>query len=423
MSGQAAVVVKNVMLPSSEPTMLRSVGRHQLFTCPHPMWRVKKTEYHESLCFLAGDLQYLEEVASFCEDASYLSPIYHYHQETIVDNVKAIEKPCIRLFIPKTSEENGSAKGFSKSSDTDSSNLVEYFEVEDSGSLGFQELSFWKQKLSEFGPFSEDIDADIFSVGCILTELHLRRPLFNVTSFTAYLETGILPGFLDMSVGRETTGGQEAFSKMSFGITIFHCNNQHSLVSPLSDTEAEWAYILLKEFLKCLKPRAIKSLVLPAIQKILQHALELLAFSRYLRASCISYETCDNTFGKGLCADGIDVLVRIGSLMGDSFIVKHILPFLRNVVLSSIDVSNLDKPKPIQSWNALAIIDSLVTLDGLAAVLPKEVVIRELLQDRGFLPVKVLMQTNLELPVLQTLAPIVITFASARRPVYEIVAH
>ncbi|KAK0573191.1 hypothetical protein LWI29_004163 [Acer saccharum] len=32
MSGQAAIAAKNVMLPSSEPTKPKSVGRHQLFT-------------------------------------------------------------------------------------------------------------------------------------------------------------------------------------------------------------------------------------------------------------------------------------------------------------------------------------------------------------------------------------------------------
>jgi hypothetical protein len=47
------------------------------------------------------------------------------------------------------------------------------------------------------------------------------------------------------------------------------------VVTPLSDTEAEWAFILLKEFIKCLTPKAVKALVLPAIQKILQASFEL----------------------------------------------------------------------------------------------------------------------------------------------------
>lgn len=43
----------------------------------------------------------------------------------------------------------------------------------------------------------------------------------------------------------------------------------------LSDTEAEWAYMLLNEFVKCLNPEAIRNLVLPAIQKILQASCKL----------------------------------------------------------------------------------------------------------------------------------------------------
>lgn len=54
------------------------------------------------------------------------------------------------------------------------------------------------------------------------------------------------------------------------------------VVNPLSDTEAEWAYILLKEFLKCLKPNAVKTLVLPAIQKILQAGYELCSWTLHL---------------------------------------------------------------------------------------------------------------------------------------------
>lgn len=42
------------------------------------------------------------------------------------------------------------------------------------------------------------------------------------------------------------------------------------IMSPLSNVEAESALCLLKEFLKCLNSQAIKTLVLPSIQKILQ---------------------------------------------------------------------------------------------------------------------------------------------------------
>lgn len=46
------------------------------------------------------------------------------------------------------------------------------------------------------------------------------------------------------------------------------------VLAPLSDIEAEWAYTLLKELIKCLKPKSVKAIILPAIQKILQVSLE-----------------------------------------------------------------------------------------------------------------------------------------------------
>lgn len=45
--------------------------------------------------------------------------------------------------------------------------------------------------------------------------------------------------------------------------------------APLSDAEAEWAYLLLKEFIKCLTPKAVQASVLPVIQKILQASYKL----------------------------------------------------------------------------------------------------------------------------------------------------
>lgn len=85
-------------------------------------------------------------------------------------------------------------------------------------------------------------------------------------------------------------------------------------------------------------------------------------------------------FGKGLCVDGIDVLVRIGGIFGESFIVKQMLPLLKNVVQSFIDVSFVNKPDPVQSWSSLALIDCMMTLDGLVAFLTEEVIVKELLE-------------------------------------------
>lgn len=42
------------------------------------------------------------------------------------------------------------------------------------------------------------------------------------------------------------------------------------IVNAVSDTEAEYAYILLKELMKSLTAQAVKTLLLPTIQKILQ---------------------------------------------------------------------------------------------------------------------------------------------------------
>lgn len=56
------------------------------------------------------------------------------------------------------------------------------------------------------------------------------------------------------------------------------------------------------------------------------------------------------------------------------------LPLLRNVVSSCIDVSHVNKSEPVQSWGALALMDCLRTLDGLVAVLRKEVVVKELVE-------------------------------------------
>lgn len=42
------------------------------------------------------------------------------------------------------------------------------------------------------------------------------------------------------------------------------------VVTSASDAEAEWAYVLLTEFLKCLKLAAAMKFVLPSVQRILQ---------------------------------------------------------------------------------------------------------------------------------------------------------
>lgn len=60
--------------------------------------------------------------------------------------------------------------------------------------------------------------------------------------------------------------------------------------------------------------------------------------------------------------------------------MRQILPLLKNVVCSCVEVSNVNKPEPMQSWSSLALIDCLMTLDSISAILPKEVVVRELIE-------------------------------------------
>lgn len=69
-----------------------------------------------------------------------------------------------------------------------------------------------------------------------------------------------------------------------------------------------------------------------------------------------------------------------GGLLGEVFIGKQLLPLLKHVVHTCIEVSYVKKPEPVQSWSALALVDGLMTLLGLVAYLPREVVVKELIE-------------------------------------------
>ncbi|KAL6008771.1 hypothetical protein ACLOJK_021997 [Asimina triloba] len=542
MSGEAAVEAKNVMLPTPEPLLPRSIGRRQLFTQPHPMrqgfqpnshycpakpaerwWQLQRnllttnpelmsngsaaSLQEASVKFLseANYLEKLEEAASFCEYGQNLSPCYTVCRDNICENI--LREKDLKHFLTKIPKVLGG--GSFISSHINISSFLECLEVDDCASMGFQELLLWRQKSSSRS-HSEDAAGDIFSVGCILAEIYLNRPLFNPVSFASYRESGLLPGLteelppfakmlIEACIQRDWKRRPSAkfllespYFPASVRSTYLFLAPLHLLarsgsrlqyaakfakegalkvmgsfaaemcapyclslvMAPLSDVEAESALYLLIEFLKCLKPQAIKMLILPAIQKILQameykaanysHLKVLLLQNSFVRevwkqvgkhvyleklhplvisnvhvsthknsasaASVLLLGSCEELgipitinecFGKGICPDGIDALVRIGGLLGENFIIKHLLPLLRNVILSCIDISCTDKPEPLQSWNSSALIDSLVTLDGLAAVLPREVILKELIQDQNFIHVKVLMQRHLDLHVLQ----------------------
>ncbi|WCJ23220.1 protein serine/threonine kinase protein tyrosine kinase ATP binding protein kinase [Euphorbia peplus] len=535
MSGQDAVTAKNVMLASSEPTMPRSVGRRQLFTRPHPVrlgsarkkhdnsaypsalydCKSNRTESEASLFSETAYLQELEEASTFSEHAGHLSPHYCYDREKEFEDMPLSEASAAQVNDRSTSKPVEVIKNGGLASHINLNYLLEHIEDGIEVSMGYQDSLLWRQKLSYSRNSSEGFAKDIFSFGCIMGELYLRRPLFNTTSLAMYIESGVVPEsmqelpphaklLVDACIQEEVKrrpSAKDLLESPYFPTTVkasylfiaplqllatngsrlqYAANFAKQgvlkamgtfatemcapfclplLVNPQSDDEAEWAYILLKELIKCLTPKAVKTLVLPAIKKILQttgysHLKVLLLQGSFVQeiwnlvgkqayletihpsvisnlyiaphkgsaavASVLLIGTSEelgvpitfnqtilpliHCFGKGLCPDGIDALVRIGGLLAESFIVRQMLPLLKQVVRSCVNISNQNKPEPVQSWNSLALIDCLSTLDGIVAFLPKEVVVKELLEDKSSLYVTVLMQRNLETLVLQVAA-------------------
>ncbi|KAG6664127.1 protein GFS12 [Carya illinoinensis] len=534
MSGQAAIAAKNVMLSSSDPTKPRSVGRRQLFTRPHPMrqdtarrtcdgangltmhqCRSNELESEESLLFETAYLQELEEASAFAEHARHLGAPYGFHQEYSGKDVSPAEEPPGESSKGSMSMLSDIVRNNGVPFGIDVNYLLEHIEVEGEGSMGYQDFLLWRQRSSCMSIFSEDAAKDIFSVGCVLAELFLRKPLFDSTSLAMYLESGILPelmqelpphtkvvveaciqkdwmrrpsakSLLDSPYFPATIKSSYLFlsplqllakdvSRLHYAASFAKQGALKKMgtlaaemcapyclpivLTPLSDAEAEWAYILLKEFIKCLNSKAVKALVLPAIQKILQttgyshlkvsilqdsfvreiwnrvgkqayletiHPLVisnlhvaphkrsaaaasvlLIGSSEELGVPVTIHQTIlplIQCFGKGLCADGVDVLVRIGGLLGEVFIVKQLLPLLKHVIHTCIEVSYVKKPEPVQSWSALALIDCLMTLDGLVLYMSREMVVKELIDDRSCLHVMILMQKSLEFAVLQVAA-------------------
>ncbi|GAB4859035.1 hypothetical protein Ancab_010503 [Ancistrocladus abbreviatus] len=472
-------------------------------------------------------LQKLEETAVFVENAQHLSPLYCSDQESLLKCSSSKEEPSSQNYKYYLNEAPQSECIYGVSHNIDCNYLLDYLAMDDS-SAGHQDLLLWRQKLSFSKKLSESAAKDIFALGCIIAELYLRRPLFDSISMSIYLDNGTLPVSLkalppqaqflvEECIQTDWTRRPSARSllespffsatvKSSYlFITPLHllandgsrlCYAAHFakrgalrvmgafaaemcatyclplLLNPLSDAEAECAYILLEEFLKCLKPKAIKSLVLNVIQKILQatgclHLKVSLLQESFVRELwnhvgkysylekihpyvisnlCISPQkssaaaasvlligsseelgvpvTIHQTilpliycFGKGLCNDGIDVLVRIGVVLGENFAVRLILPLLKNVVRSCIDASYVIKSEPMQSWNSLALVDCLMTLNGLIGYLSKEAVVKELIEDQTCLWVVVLMQKNLELPVLQAAASTLVAVCQQIGPI------
>ncbi|KAK7280064.1 hypothetical protein RJT34_25126 [Clitoria ternatea] len=535
MSGQAAVAAKNVMLPLSEPMMPRSTGRRQLFKQPHPIrhattrvtrhgsnkyakvWsQGNEMQRETSLLSETAYLQELEQASTFSEHARHLNACYHYP----LNQMKRKNSSSSGDLTTETFGESESKlplidRNYWVPHKMNEISFIQHMKVEDEGSSGYPDLLLWQQKFSSSRLHSEDVARDIFSVGCLVAELHLCRPLFDSISLAIYLEDGTFPGSVQQLppdvrllveaciqkdwmrrpstkillespyfpktvkssylflaplqlISKDETrlryaanlAKQGALQEMgAFATEICATYCLPLIVNAVTDIEAEWAYILLKEFMKCLSVQAVKALILPTIQKILQTTGYLHLKVSFLQDSFVReiwnrvgkqaylqtvhplvlsnlYISPDKSsaasasvlligsseeigvpitihqtilplvhcFGKGLCADGIDVLVRIGGIFGESFIIKQMVPLLKNVVRSFIDVSFVNKPDPVQSWSALALIDCMMTLDGLVAFLTEEVIVKELLEDLSYIYIGVLMQKHMEIAVLQVAA-------------------
>ncbi|KAK1278106.1 hypothetical protein QJS04_geneDACA015830 [Acorus gramineus] len=298
LSGLASVEAKNVFLPSSDHTVPKSSGRRQLFTRPHPLRR--------GFALDASCLEEFEEADKFCEHARYLSPPYRYR-----DPVADVSTAEILREQPKCEAVEKSDQVLPVLSHVDLSCLLECMEAEEECSSGSQELLLWRQKSR--GSFSEGFAEDVFSMGCVIAELYLKRPLFDSVSLAAYRDKGILPGMVEQLPPQVALLVKEAIQK-------------------------EWRRRPLAKYL-------LESPFFPS-------TVRLLMFGN-VKQTILPLFHC---FGKGLCADGIDALVRI---------------------------------------------DSFLTLDGLVSLLPKEAILKELIQDQICIPVRVLLQTRIDLPVIQ----------------------
>lgn len=207
MSGKAAVSAKNVMLHSADSAFPRSEGRRQLFSLPHPVRRgvtsalcykdpISATNHHNQWAEMRSHtsphdsnyLEELEEALTFAEHTSHLSPVYSYQSGNSEVDVSSAEVKNSKGFVPDTS--------CGVPSDNNFSYILENFESDGESSSIYQDYELWKYKTSDSRTYSQKTAADIFSVGCIFAELYLRRPLFDYSSLTAYLDRGVLPAVL-----------------------------------------------------------------------------------------------------------------------------------------------------------------------------------------------------------------------------------
>jgi WD repeat-containing protein 81 len=215
LSGEASVEAKNVMLPPSDPSRPKSIGRHQLFTRPHPkrLFSTPHAVYHNKMDSCArccgkrssattdaaldgsspivlseiGCLEDFEKATLFVEFEHHLNPIYDYADTSTW---------CSSAKYPKSQNADQILRhdyAMPVAADFDFGSFLECFESDGGSPIGYQELLLWNQK-SHLE--NEHHANDVFSIGCMVAEIYLERPLFDTALLAAYKEIGIVPGAL-----------------------------------------------------------------------------------------------------------------------------------------------------------------------------------------------------------------------------------
>jgi WD repeat-containing protein 81 len=218
LSGEASVEAKNVMLPSNDPSRPKSIGRHQLFTRPHPKRLVSTPHavYHNNLDSCArccgkrsgattdavlngcgspnmvseiGRLEEFEKATLFAELEYQLNPVYDYADGDPSTCFSSNKYPKKQNADQILQHDNAlpAAPNF------DLGSFLECFESDDNSHMGYQELLLWNKKSNSQNECHAN---DVFSIGCILAEIYVQKPLFDNALLSAYKEIGIMPGAL-----------------------------------------------------------------------------------------------------------------------------------------------------------------------------------------------------------------------------------
>ncbi|KAK1315616.1 hypothetical protein QJS10_CPA05g00123 [Acorus calamus] len=366
LSGLASVEAKNVFLPSSDHTVPKSSGRRQLFMRPHPVRR--------GFALDASCLEEFEAADKFCEHARYLSPLYRYRDPVADDSTAEILREQ-----PKCEAVEKSDQVLPVLSHVDLSCLLECMEAEEECSSGFQELLLWRQKLR--GSFSEGFSEDVFSMGCVIAELYLKRPLFDSVSLAAYRDKGILPGMVEQLPPQVALLVKEAIQKewrstwtaLRRGGHISTCGRTYRYVRPQTSTNgSHLQYAARLASAGALKGSDYSHLKIFLLQdSFVREIWNRLGKQAYLETMHQLVISNLYTAPHKISASAASVLLigsseELGGLLGENFIVRHLLPLLRSVVLSCVE-------------------------------------------DQICIPVSVLLQTRIDLPVIQVAATTLVT--------------